>query len=111
MIDNHMPVLTERALCADYPADWWFPQEVAGTSKKWSRTPEAMKARSICKECPAQRECLNYALAYSGLAGIWGGLDYQERRVIQNKLGIIPIFMTDTYDTRLYKEGVPLDTE
>ena len=111
MIDNHMPVLTERALCADYPADWWFPQEVAGTSKKWSRTPEAMKARSICKECPAQRECLNYALAYSGLAGIWGGLDYQERRVIQNKLGITPIFMTDTYDSRLYKEGVPLDTE
>lgn len=111
MIDNHMPVLSEPALCADYPADWWFPQEVAGTSKQWSRTPDAMKARSICKECPAKEECLNYALAYSGLAGIWGGLDYQERRVIQNKLGITPIFMIDTYDSRFYKGGEPLDTE
>jgi len=111
MIDNHMPVLTERASCQDYPADWWFPQEVAGTSKKWSRTPEAMKARKICEGCLAQRECLNYALAYSGLAGIWGGLDYQERRVIQEKLGITPIFMLDTYDSRFYKGGESIETE
>lgn len=111
MIDNHMPLLTERASCQDYPAEWWFPQEVAGTSKQWSRTPDAMKARDICKSCPAQRECLNYALSYSGLAGIWGGTDYQERREIQKKLGVTPIHIMDTYDSRLYKEGVPLDRE
>ena len=103
MIDNHMPVFKEKALCAEYPAEWWFPQEVAGTSTKWSRTPEAMKARKICEGCPALLECRNYALAYSGLAGIWGGMDYQERRVIQNTLGITPIFMMDTYDTRVPK--------
>lgn len=98
-----MPVFTQKASCVDYPADWWFPQEVAGTSKQWSRTPEAMKARSICQECPAMMECRNYALAYSGLAGIWGGLDYQERRDLQQNLGIVPIFMMDTYDSSFFR--------
>jgi hypothetical protein len=47
-------------------------------------------------------ECRNYALAYSGLAGIWGGLDYQERRELQDKLGITPLFMTETYDSTVF---------
>lgn len=102
MIGNHFPNLTEKAACADYDPEWWFPEEVAGRSKVWSRTPNAMKARSICADCPALMECRNYALAYSGLAGIWGGLDYQERRDLQEKLGITPIFMTDSYDSTVF---------
>lgn len=111
MIDNHIPVFKEKALCAEYPAEWWFPEEVSGNSTKWSRTPDAMKAREICEDCLALMECRNYALAYSGLAGIWGGMDYQERRAIQKKLGITPIFMRDTYDSCLYKDGVSLPDE
>lgn len=102
MIDNHFPHLEARGSCADHPAEWWFPEEVSGRSTTWSRTPDAMKAREICSNCPALMECRNYALAYSGLAGIWGGLDYQERRDLQNKLGITPIFMTDTYDSTVF---------
>lgn len=114
MIDNHFPSFEERASCQDYPAEWWFPEEVGGKSKAWSRTPNAMKARDICKECPALMECRNYALAYSGLSGIWGGLDHQERQALQTKLGITPIFMLDTYDSNVFalrKEGVPLPNE
>lgn len=111
MIDNHMPVFKEYAACADYPADLWFPQEVAGGSKKWSRTPDAMNARSICKTCPARDECLNYALAYDGLAGIWGGMDYQERRDVQKKLGITPIFMMDTYDSSVFRAKATSEVE
>lgn len=110
MFDNHFPNFTERPSCQDYPAEWWFPDEVGGRSKLWSRTPDAIKARSICRECPAMIECRNYALAYSGLSGIWGNTDYQERKALQEKLGITPIFMLDTYESNVFamlKEGVP----
>jgi hypothetical protein len=112
MINNHMPHFSEKASCEDYPAEWWFPEEVAGNNRQWSRTPEAMKARSICKECPALWECRSYALSYSGLAGIWAGQDWQERRELQMKLGITPIHMTDTYDSGIFSmltEGVKSD--
>lgn len=99
---SHFPILTERAACMDYPAEWWFPEEVSGRSRAWSHTPDATNARTICANCPAQQECRNYALAYSGLAGIWGGLDYQERRELQDRLGITPIFMTDTYKSTVF---------
>jgi WhiB family redox-sensing transcriptional regulator len=112
---NHFPNFEAKASCADYDPEWWFPTEVGGKSKAWSRTPEAMKAREICAECPALMECRNYALAYSGLAGIWGGLDHQERTKLQDKLGITPIFMLDTYPQDMFsimaKEGVPLPNE
>lgn len=102
MIDNHFPALSEKAACAEHPAEWWFPDEPHRNDKSWSRTPDAMKARAICNDCPALMECRNYALAYSGLAGIWGGLDHIERRNLQDKLGITPIFMRDTYDSTIF---------
>jgi WhiB family redox-sensing transcriptional regulator len=99
MIDNHMPNFKEKALCYDHDPKLWFPEEIHGNNKSWSRTPDAMKARKICNECPALMECRNYALAYSGLAGIWGGLDRIERTKLQEKLGITPLFILDTYDS------------
>jgi len=115
MSNHHFPQFEAKASCADYNPEWWFPLEVGGKSKAWSHTPEANKAREICKDCPALMECRNYALAYSGLAGIWGGLDHQERTKLQEKLGITPIFMLDTYPTGFFSlmkpEGVPLSNE
>lgn len=102
MIDNHFPVLSERPACSEHPAEWWFPEEPRRNDRSWSRTPDAMKARAICDTCPALMECRNYALAYSGLAGIWGGLDHVERKNLQDKLGITPIFMRDTYDSTVF---------
>ena len=106
MIDNHMPDFKEKALCSEHDPDLWFPEERSGNNKLWSRTPEAMKARKICSECPAMMECRNYALAYSGLSGIWGGLDIIERDNLQKKLGITPLFILDTYKSFPFrKEG------
>ena len=102
MIDNHFPVLSEKASCAEHPAEWWFPDEPRGNNKSWSRTPDAMKARAICGDCPALMECRNYALSYSCLSGIWGGLDHIERQTLQEKLGITPIFMLNTYDNTVF---------
>lgn len=100
MLDNHMPRFTNKASCEDHDPELWFPQEKSG-NRNWTRTPDAMKARSICKECPALIECRMYSLQYSGLYGIWAALDWYERDEIQKKLNIVPIAMMDTYDSRV----------
>ncbi len=38
------------------------------------------QARAICRACPVQQACLEYALAVQEPHGIWGGLNELERR-------------------------------
>lgn len=42
-------------------------------------SPEVAAARSICRTCPVQRDCLEYALARPERYGVWGGMTYRER--------------------------------
>jgi WhiB family redox-sensing transcriptional regulator len=91
--EHHFPVYTHPALCAEIDPEVWFPER-GGNSKY--RTPEAVHAKQICKVCPAIAECREYALKYTGLYGIWGGLDPSERRDIQKTLNIIPIHVLNT---------------
>jgi WhiB family redox-sensing transcriptional regulator len=84
---------THPALCAEIDPEVWFPER-GGNSKY--RTPEAVHAKQLCKRCPAIAECREYALKYTGLYGIWGGLDPSERRDIQKTLNIIPIHVLNT---------------
>ena len=53
-----------RAGTADY-----FPTK--------GRAPTA--ARAICRSCPVQAQCLDYAMADEDLAGVWGGTTERER--------------------------------
>jgi WhiB family redox-sensing transcriptional regulator len=39
-----------------------------------------MRAKSICRVCPVNAECLDYALTIREPYGIWGGLTETERR-------------------------------
>lgn len=103
-----MPRFVNKASCEDHDPELWFPQEQGG-HRAWTRTPDAMKARSICKECPALIECRMYSLQYSGLYGIWAGLDWYERDTIQKKLNIVPVAMTDTFETRVPSRNVEVD--
>ena len=60
------------ALCQDQPNDLlWFPdpKTPAGSLKQ---------AKSICRACPVQPECLHYAMTHR-VYGIWGGLSETER--------------------------------
>lgn len=93
MTEHHFPIYTHPALCAEIDPEVWFPER-GGNSKY--RTPEALHAKQLCKACPAMQECRDYALKYTGLYGIWGGLDPSERRDIQKALGITPIHVLNT---------------
>jgi hypothetical protein len=104
MIDNHIPMFVGQALCADkaYDPDLWHPQELSGINRNWSHTPDAELARSICSVCPAKQECRDYSLKYSGLSGIWAGMDRIERHAMQTALNMEPIDWISTYKSSVY---------
>jgi WhiB family redox-sensing transcriptional regulator len=101
-------MFTHTTLCSEIDPEVWFPEH-GGNSKY--RTPEAVHAKQLCKSCPALEECREYALRYTGLYGIWGGLDPSERRDIQKKLNIIPIHVLNTTPsmTEGFTEGKRID--
>jgi hypothetical protein len=108
MTEHHFPVFDNPALCAEVDPEVWFPED--GRNYKY-RTPEAVYAKQLCKRCPAIQECREYALRYTELYGIWGGLDPTERRDIQKALNIIPIPVLSTVPgmTQGFTEGISLD--
>jgi len=99
-MSDHYPKFDNHASCSDHNPDLWFPQEKAG-NRSWTRTPDAIRARTICASCPARQECFEYSIKYANLYGIWAGLDWYERREIQAEEGIQPIEMLDTFDSSL----------
>ncbi|MDP9185697.1 MAG: WhiB family transcriptional regulator [Actinomycetota bacterium] len=40
-------------------------------------------AKSVCRSCAVRSDCLEWSLATFQDAGVWGGLDEEERRVIR----------------------------
>ncbi len=59
------------AACASVDPEIFFPAS--------SRQP-ATEAKQICSACPAQVQCLEYALVNEEEFGVWGGLTEKERR-------------------------------
>lgn len=73
MIDDlatTMPRL-EGALCVDDPE--LFHPEVGGYQ-------QAKKAIAVCNRCPAESECLDWALNNRTVTGVLGGTTYTERK-------------------------------
>lgn len=45
------------------------------------------QAMSLCRVCPSQEQCLNYALQHE-VYGIWGGMTERARRAMRREMGI-----------------------
>jgi WhiB family redox-sensing transcriptional regulator len=84
--------MTERRFKHDPDDMWWLPEAHCigedpdlffpiGTSDPALDQVEAAKA--ICQACPVRADCLEWALVTCQDAGVWGGLDEEERRVIR----------------------------
>ena len=76
----HLPSLHDEdqawhddALCAETGPELFFPEE--GESYE--------DAKTICRRCPVQDECLDYALRHSIEFGVWGGTTPYERRQLR----------------------------
>lgn len=66
------------AACNGVDSDLFFPAS--------EEPPAAARAKGICAECPVQEACLQYALSTNQAAGVWGGLDANERRRLRRRL-------------------------
>jgi WhiB family redox-sensing transcriptional regulator len=42
-------------------------------------------AKAVCAQCPVQSECLEYAMQWNHLSGVWGGLSERERRHLRRR--------------------------
>jgi WhiB family redox-sensing transcriptional regulator len=66
------------AACIGEDPDLFFPV---------GSTPPALeqveRAKDICRGCPVRPECLEWSLVTCQDAGVWGGLEEEERREIR----------------------------
>lgn len=60
-----------KAACRHSDPDTWFPTPGDDTTRN--------RALRICRACPVQRECAEYAFHIDATEGIWGGLTPKQR--------------------------------
>jgi WhiB family redox-sensing transcriptional regulator len=70
-----------KAICRDTDPDLFFPIGTTGLA-----LTQIARAKEVCGECPAQSDCLEYALETNQDSGIWGGTSEEERRHIRRQL-------------------------
>ena len=66
------------ARCIGEDPDLFFP---IGTSEP--ALAQVAAAKSVCGSCEVRSDCLEWSLSTFQDAGVWGGLDEEERRVIR----------------------------
>jgi WhiB family redox-sensing transcriptional regulator len=70
-----------HALCRDTDPDLFFPVGTTGHA-----LVQIDRAKEVCGECPAQTDCLEFALETNQDSGIWGGTSEEERRNMRRSM-------------------------
>jgi WhiB family redox-sensing transcriptional regulator len=68
----------DSAACRDTNPDLFFPVGTTGPAIE-----QIENAKAVCRECPVQATCLEYALITNQDSGVWGGTSEEERRKIR----------------------------
>jgi len=68
------------ALCRDTDPELFFPIGTTGAA-----LVQIEQARAVCRQCPVQSDCLDFALTTNQDSGIWGGTSEEERRVLRRE--------------------------
>jgi WhiB family redox-sensing transcriptional regulator len=66
------------AACRDTNPDLFFPVGTTGPAIE-----QIEQAKAVCRECPAQSACLEFALVTNQDSGVWGGTSEEERRKLR----------------------------
>ena len=85
----------EQGVCRKYDPDLWHP--------KFDAPSSTAAAKAICKLCPVQSECLDWALKYDE-NGVWGGTSEADRRTLQRRKSHTACIVCDGEDI-LITEG------
>lgn len=70
----------QDGLCRAQDATVFFPP--SHFEHKPEREAREAKAKAICRRCPVQVQCLDWALAVREPFGVWGGRSESERKQI-----------------------------
>jgi WhiB family redox-sensing transcriptional regulator len=70
----------EHAVCRDTDPDLFFPVGTTGLA-----VAHIAAAKAVCRTCPAQDPCLEFALQTNQQCGVWGGASEEERRIIRRQ--------------------------
>jgi len=107
---SFFPKYKNEPACNNSPTpDDWFPEvpttgdprSRVGIRYRYSYTPEAIRARNTCLNCPAFDECLEYSLQWTDLTGIWANLDTYERKEEQRLRNMKTTSLTFSYSNPL----------
>ncbi len=70
----------DLAACRDEDPELFFPIGHTGPA-----VMQAEQAKAVCRRCPVQWECLNWALENGEDDGVWGGKTDKERRRLKKR--------------------------
>lgn len=65
----------DLALCRDTDPGLFFPVGTTGVALE-----QIEAAKSVCRQCAARPQCLEFALVTNQDSGVWGGASEEERR-------------------------------
>lgn len=68
------------AACAGTSPVLFFPVGTTGAA-----IDQIESAKVVCRTCPVQGPCLEYALLTNQDSGVWGGLAEEERRILRKQ--------------------------
>jgi WhiB family transcriptional regulator, redox-sensing transcriptional regulator len=68
----------EGARCIGEDPELFFPMGAPSLV-----AAQTVRAKAVCDGCPVLDECLEWSLATAQDAGVWGGLDEDERRELR----------------------------
>ncbi|MDL5199417.1 WhiB family transcriptional regulator [Streptomyces sp. ALI-76-A] len=70
----------EHAACRHEDPDLFFPIGTTGPA-----LVQQEQAKSVCRRCPVQGQCLEWALDTGQTIGVWGGTSEDERRALKRR--------------------------
>jgi WhiB family transcriptional regulator, redox-sensing transcriptional regulator len=67
-----------NAACLDIDPELFFPVGTTGPA-----LDQIERAKAVCRACDVVAQCLEWALETNQTAGVWGGMDEDERRALR----------------------------
>ncbi|MGW0080840.1 WhiB family transcriptional regulator [Streptomyces sp. NPDC003393] len=73
----------DHAACRGQDPDLFFPIGTTGPA-----LAQLEQARAVCRRCPVQERCLEWALDTDQTIGVWGGTTESERRALKRRRAV-----------------------
>ncbi|KRD09427.1 MULTISPECIES: WhiB family transcriptional regulator [unclassified Streptomyces] len=71
----------QHAACRREDPDLFFPIGTSGPALM-----QEEQAKAVCRRCPVQEACLEWAMETDQTLGVWGGTSETERRALKRRI-------------------------